>query len=162
MVAQPQQRGVLLEQLDNLHLHLGAHDVSLVVEAQLGEHRVVLQGSHDGQDPLARDEVGLHVDTGDVPIDLEHVCDGNRRGVIRVRVGQTERLHDCVLLERFRKAGQGLCGDVLDIVQIDFCCVRVVVFNLFQGVLNNSGISTRVNGGGRLCVPLCPSTVAIG
>lgn len=105
MVAQPQQCGILLEQLDNLHLHLGAHDVPLVVEAQLREHCVVLQGSHDGQDPLASDEVGLHVYAGNVLVNLEHVCNGNGRSVISVRVGQTERLHYCVLLESFSKSG---------------------------------------------------------
>lgn len=105
MVAQPQQRGILLEQLDNLHLDLGAHDVPLVVEAQLGEHCVVLQRSHDGQDPLAGDEVGLHVYAGNVLVNLEHFRNGNRRGVVSVRVGQTERLHYCVLLESFSKSG---------------------------------------------------------
>lgn len=147
MVSQPQQRRVLLQQLDDLHLHLAAHDVPLVVEAQLGEHRVVLQSPHDGQDPLSRDEVGLHIDVGDVLVDLEHVGDGHGRAVVGVRVGQAEGLHHRVVLEGLGKAGEGLRRDVLYVVQVDFCGVGVIVSNLFQSILNNRGVSTGVNGG---------------
>lgn len=159
MVAQPEQCGVLPQQLDNLHLYLAAHDVPLVVEAQLCERGVVLQGSHDGQDPLACDEVGFHVDTGDVLVDLEHFRNGHGGAVVSVRVGQTEGLHHRVVLEGLSKAGEGLRGDVLDVVQVDFCGVRIVVLNPFQSILNHCRISTRVNGSWRLRVS---STVAIG
>lgn len=108
MVAQPQQCGVFPQQLDDLHLHLAAHDMPLVVEAQLREHGVVLQSSHDGQDPLARDEVGLDVDAGDVLVDLEHFGNGHGRAVIGVCVGQTEGLHHRVVLEGLSEAGKGL------------------------------------------------------
>jgi hypothetical protein len=120
--------------------------VSLVVEAQLREHRVVLQSSHNGQDPLPGYEVGLNVDTGDVLVDLQHFCNGDGRTVISMRVGQTKRLHHGVVLEGLSKTGEGLRCDVLDVVQIDFYSVRVIVFNLFQSILNNSRISARVNG----------------
>lgn len=146
MVAQPQQRGVLAEQLNDLHLHLAAHDVPLVVEAQLGEHRVVLQSSHDGQDALARDKVGLHVDVGDVLVDFEHFRNGHGRTVVRARVGQTEGLHHRVALEGLSEAGEGLRRDVLDVVQVDLCGVRVVVPNLFQGILDHRRVSATVNG----------------
>lgn len=146
MVSQPQQRRVLLQQLDDLHLHLAAHDVPLVVETQLGEHRVVLQSPHDGQDPLSCDEVGLHVDVGDVLVDLEHVRNGHGRAVVRVRVGQAEGLHHRVVLKGLGKAGEGLRRDVLYIVQVDFGGVGVIASDLFQSVLNNRWIPTRVNG----------------
>ncbi|TEA34604.1 hypothetical protein DBR06_SOUSAS16210011 [Sousa chinensis] len=159
MVTQPQQRGVLPQQLDDLHLHLAAHDVPLVVEAQLGEHGVVLQSPHDGQDALARDEVGLDVDAGDVAVDLQHFRNGGGHAVVGVRVGQTEGLHHRVGLEGLRETDEGLRRDVLDIVQIDFRGVRVVVFHLFQSILDHRRVSTGVDGSRGLCVP---SAVAVG
>lgn len=159
MVTQPQQRGVLPQQLDDLHLHLAAHDVPLVVEAQLGEHGVVLQSPHDGQDALARDEVGLDVDAGDVAVDSQHFRNGGGHAVVGACVGQTEGLHHRVGLEGLRETDEGLRRDVLDIVQIDFRGVRVVVFHLFQSILDHRRVSTGVDGSRGLCVP---SAVAVG
>ena len=131
----------------------------LVVEAQLSEHGVVLQRPHDGQDALARDEVGLDVDAGDVPVDPEHVRDGRGRAVVGARVGQAEGLHHRVGLEGLGEAGERLRSDVLDVVQIDFRGVGVVVFNLFQSILDHCGVPAGVNGSrGGLRVP---STVAV-